>query len=222
MQILRTVSAALAIAALAACTPGDGTLTDDVNGGNGSGSGNVSGAIFTTTVDGTRVDANIYAAKPDVYLDGGPGANAPHKAAALPVGDYFFEVTDPSGKTLLSEDAVECRRVHFDGALITEAYRGPNGCLHASGDDQSDGGLTVQLMPFSDTPNNGGEYKVWVTPIASYDDGFFHRFSKTDNFKVRSQITPPPPPPPVDAPVTPPPPPVDAGESTPDACPPTP
>src|SRR5882724_8753609 len=30
MQILRTVSAALAIAALAACTPGDGTLTDEI------------------------------------------------------------------------------------------------------------------------------------------------------------------------------------------------
>ena len=39
-----------------------------------------SGAIFTTVADGSRVNANIFSAKCDglgVYLDGGPGPNAP-------------------------------------------------------------------------------------------------------------------------------------------------
>ncbi len=65
----------------------------------------ISGAIFTTDVTGTEVNANQYAAKPDVYLNGGPGLNAPIGAAGLsPDGTYVFQVTDPSGKVLLSQD----------------------------------------------------------------------------------------------------------------------
>ena len=63
----------------------------------------LSGAIFTTTVDGAIVNENVrYEKKEDVYLDGGPGPNAPSTAAALPMGEYYFQVTDPSGKDLLS------------------------------------------------------------------------------------------------------------------------
>jgi hypothetical protein len=52
------------------------------------------------------VNLNIYDAKEDVYLNGGPGINAPDDAAGLPAGTYSFQVTDPSGKTLLSSDDV--------------------------------------------------------------------------------------------------------------------
>ncbi len=63
----------------------------------------LSGAIFTTTPDGTIVNENVrYANKQEVFLDGGPGPNAPGHAAALPAGWYYFQVTDPSGKCLLS------------------------------------------------------------------------------------------------------------------------
>ncbi len=202
---------ALALLSVAGCAPADDSANSELS-GNGGGSGGLSGAIFTTTVDGTRVDANIYAAKTDVYLDGGPGATAPQKAAALPSGDYYFQVTDPSGKTVLSSDDITCRRIHFENGQITEVYRGPSGCMHASGSDQNDGALTVQLMPYADTPNNGGEYKAWVTPVGDYTDSFINRYSKTDNFKVRSQTPPPPPP---DA--APPPPPPDASSPPPDA-----
>ena len=45
-------------------------------------SGPLSGAIFTTTVDGSIVNENVrYEVKEDVYLDGGPGPNAPPSAA---------------------------------------------------------------------------------------------------------------------------------------------
>ena len=58
----------------------------------------LSGAIFTTNMNGTRVNQNHYNDKCEVYLDGGPGDNAPQWAAGLPDGDYYFQVTDPSGK----------------------------------------------------------------------------------------------------------------------------
>ena len=154
------------------------------------------GAIFTTNVNGTIVNANIYAAKCDVYLDGGPGPNAPQGAAGLPDGDYYFQVTDPSGKTLLSTDIVANRRITVLGGIIQSASN------HATGLDTDWGAATVQLCDFKDTPNNGGVYKAWVTPVGDfvgnpniidngYSAGYFHGFipaaSKTDNFKVKAK-----------------------------------
>ena len=47
----------------------------------------VTGAIFTTLVDGSSGNHNIYNAKQDVYLNGGPNSpNAPCTAAGLPDG----------------------------------------------------------------------------------------------------------------------------------------
>jgi len=157
----------------------------------------LSGAIFTTTVDGSFVNANIYDAKEDVYLDGGPGPNAPASAAGLPAGYYYFQVTDPSGHTLLSSDPLSCRIFHVGSSGLIDSVGG-GGCAHATGIDQDHGAITVQLMPYDDTPNPGGEYKVWVTPVDKIGDldspthGFVHRYSKTDNFKVQEEVVTPP------------------------------
>ncbi|HTJ43356.1 MAG TPA: hypothetical protein VL463_14725 [Kofleriaceae bacterium] len=190
----------------------------------------LSGATFTTNGDGTQVDGNVYASKSDVYIDGGPGAHAPSKAAALPEGNYYFQVTDPSGKTLLSSDDISCREFHVNASGVIDAVVGS--CAHVTGTDSDHGGITVQLMPFDDTPNAGGEYKVWVTPVENYGDGhgvkngFVPRYSKTDNFKIGSATSPTPdagvPTPTPDAPCAdaappPPPPPADANTG-PDAC----
>src|SRR5260221_13235181 len=86
----------------------------------------VSGAIFTTTINGSAVNANQYESKCGVYLDGGPGPHAPAKAAGLPDGDYYFQVTDPSGAQLLSTDPVSNRRFHVSGGVIT-AFTGIGG-----------------------------------------------------------------------------------------------
>jgi hypothetical protein len=145
------------------------------------------GAIFTTTVDGTIVNENVhYQAKEDVYLDGGPGPNAPPTAAGLPEGDYYFQVTDPSGKDLLSSDHISCRKIHVNAnGVIDKVYPGTNyeyqngkdagwvqvPCLHAQGvdvDHSELGAITVQLFPYDDTPNNGGVYKAWVTRVEDY------------------------------------------------------
>lgn len=159
------------------------------------------GAIFTTTKSGAVVNGNIYAAKCDVYLDGGPGPNAPQGAAGLPDGDYYFQVTDPSGKTLLSTDIVAKRGFHVTNGIIASVT---DPAAHPTFTDLDHGGLTIRLCAFNDTPNKGGEYKVWVTPAADFRgdvnqvdssvSGTFHGFvpaaSKTDNFKVRSKSSP--------------------------------
>lgn len=151
----------------------------------------VSGAIFTTDASGVPVNLNHYANKRDVYLNGGPGINAPDDAAGLPDGVYSFQVTDPSGKELLSDDDVACRQFTVAGGVIRDVVPG-GACAHLRGADGEDGGATVQLFPYSDTPNPGGVYKVWVTPTTSLDcdaPGNKHCFvpgqSKTDNYKVR-------------------------------------
>jgi hypothetical protein len=159
----------------------------------------LSGAIFTTDSSGTPVNLNHYDSKEKVYLNGGPGLNAPVDAAGLPAGTYYFQVTDPSGKTLLSSDDVECRRVIVDASGVftgVEAVNPP--CTtgaHAMGTDENrPGAISVQLFPFDDTPNNGGVYKAWLTPVGALDysapgnrHGFVPRFSKTDNFKVKAK-----------------------------------
>src|ERR1017187_3249459 len=169
----------------------------------------VSGAIFTTDVNGSIVNANVqYASKCDVYLDGGPGNHAPAGAAGLPTGDYYFQVTDPNGQTLLSTDAVANRRLHVSTNGVIDAYSVTGSPLHPTGIDQDHpelGAITIRLAnatcptDYLDTPNGGGVYKVWVTPAADFvgdpgsvdnpcGNGCFHGFvpskSKTDNFKV--------------------------------------
>ena len=71
----------------------------------------VSGAIFTTDQNSNFVNGNVYDSMDDVYLNGGPRPNAPCTAAGLPAGDYFFQVTDPSGSQLLSSDSIDYRQV---------------------------------------------------------------------------------------------------------------
>jgi hypothetical protein len=172
-----------------------------------------SGAIFTTVVDGTEVNLNQYPSKEDVYLDGGPGPGAPQTAAGLDDGTYVFQVTDPSGKVLLSTDIAACRQFTVANGIIVNVTPS-GGCAHKTGVDIDHGALTVQLMPYLDTPNNGGVYKAWVTLVGDYlagcaaqgvanglavvdcgppdrrSHGVAHGFmpweSKTDNFKVKA------------------------------------
>ena len=75
----------------------------------GGGVGPLTGAIFTTLPDGSKVNYNQYPSKPLVYLDGGPGDKAPQHAAGLPDGTYVFQVTNPNGVDLLSVDPAKCR-----------------------------------------------------------------------------------------------------------------
>jgi len=150
-------------------------------------SAQLSGAIFTTDENSSFVKGNVYDDQRDVYLNGGPRPNAPCTAAGLPDGFYYFQVTDPSGKVLLSTfDDVGNRQVHVSGGVI-DAVAG----THQLGVGKCPNSVTVQLFPYTMTPNDGGEYKVWMTRVGDYDAtktlgsfGFIPSKTKTDNFKV--------------------------------------
>src|SRR3989442_4728211 len=104
----------------------------------------LSGAIFTTLPDGSAVNFNIYASKDAVYLDGGPPPGAPQTAAGLPDGTYVFQVTDPSGKTLLSQDIANCRQFTVANGIITGVVNA-DACTHLTGVDIDHNALTLQL-----------------------------------------------------------------------------
>jgi hypothetical protein len=167
-----------------------------------------SGAIFTTLADGSEVNVNQFPSKQAVYLDGGPGIGAPQTAAGLDDGTYVFQVTDPSGKTLLSTDEARCRQFTVSNGVIDGVVA--TGCQHQTGLDVDHGATTVQLFPFDDTPNPGGVYKAWVVRVEDFvagcaelgvangldvvdcgnaagnRHGFIPAHTKTDNFKVKN------------------------------------
>ena len=131
------------------------------------------GAIFTTDIGCSGVDLNIYGAKTDVYLNGGPKHPG---AATVPDGAYYVRITDPSGATLLGTSIGSGNDTPY---VVTN---GVNPCLQLwsiliKGSDSTQG--------YDDTPNNGGEYKVWLSNEAS----FVNNSTKTDNFKVLTTET---------------------------------
>ncbi len=101
------------------------------------------GAIFTTDSTCTVVDANIYAAKTDVYLNGGG------KGVRLPDGSYYVQVTEPNGTVLGSSGGaapIEVRNGKF-----TACYQ-----------------VWALVGGFDDSRN--GEYKVWVCQDATFSE----------------------------------------------------
>lgn len=183
----------------------------------------IPGSIQTTLNDGTTVNANLMPSKEAAYLNGGPQNE---NSAGLPVGTYYFQVTDPNGSVLLSTDDVTCRQVvvvlgtsgkgivggHPSGAppaSCTEpAGSATPGAFHNNGGtDASNGGsIPIQLCApsgcpagspdYLDTPNAGGEYKVWLISVDDYNNCgaapssknnfcFQNGDTKTDNFKVQ-------------------------------------
>jgi hypothetical protein len=112
--------------------------------------------------------------------------------ASLPDGVYYFQVTDPSGKTLLSLDGIENRQFEVVDGYIQDVSGSHN--YNVMDSPFPPNYTVVQLIPFRPTPNRGGTYKLWVTPVASYQPGqgshgFLPSCSKTDNFRVRSSGT---------------------------------
>jgi hypothetical protein len=154
--------------------------------------GGFSGAIYTTTKSGEIVNANIFADCEDVYLNGGPQNS---HANGLPNGVYFFQVTDPSGKTLLSKDNAADRMLLVANGVVS----GKVG-THDNGDyNDANMSTPVRLWEFNETPNNGDEHKAWLIPVgaATIDDDdprvlhFSDADAKTDNFKCRHHDLPP-------------------------------
>jgi len=184
----------------------------------------LSGAIYTTTQDGTTVNGNIYTDCRDVYLNGGPQNN---NFSGLPDGVYVFKVTNPSTGVLLSTDDAKYRQVLVQGERIYGVPPAdklqfgvlPSDPLHAVGTlNAANTSLPVQLWHFDETPNPGREYKVTVYRVTDATGALLvdsagipfvsvngleiissQDNAKSDNFKCLHLEDPPPPniPPPV-------------------------
>lgn len=121
------------------------------------------GSVFTTMVGCIVVNGNnTYMAKSDVYLRG----------SNLPAGDYYVQVTNPSGSVVLGRTFPDKVTVSANGELPCSQltailYTGPSGSTPHG---------------YDDTPNHGAVYKAWV----SMDPSFAGDNTKTDNFKVKS------------------------------------
>jgi hypothetical protein len=172
---------AFATAALVACGGGGSAADDDVTSvlqvNVLSALSPLPGAIYTTLSDCVTTNTNIYDDKLNVFLNGGP--RTPNAAGLLPNTSYYVQVTDPSGATVLGSSGANRPAVTDANGKFVTCYRLWD-IVKQAGDQQG----------YADTPNNGGEYKVWVSTSQS----FVNDSSKTDNFKVRS-LNPPPPPP---------------------------
>jgi hypothetical protein len=132
------------------------------------------GAVFTTDSTCTTVNGNIYDSKDAVNVDGGPKGNQ----AGLPDGSYYVQVTDPSGATVLGTSVgtgAEKPYVVVNG-VVADCYQLSAIVAHSG------------TPGYLDTPNDGGEYKVWI----STDATFVNNSTKTDNFKVKAEEPPPP------------------------------
>jgi hypothetical protein len=144
--------------------------------------GAASPATFTTDVHGDAVNANHYAAKCDVYVDGGPDG------AVLRDGSYFFAVlapggqSDPRGPKLLSSDSEAARSFTVVGGSVQ--YDG----VHPTSTDDDNGELLMSFcVPgapdegYADTPNPGG---VYIAAICRDVPDPRPRDCKYDAFKV--------------------------------------
>jgi hypothetical protein len=135
----------------------------------------------------------------------GPSPHARGKGKGLPRGEYYFQVTDPSGEQLLSTDPVANRRF-----TVTEGVIVSHSGTHSTGVDRNHWkrkAITVGLAgpncpsDYLDTPNKRGAYKVWVTPVDEFRTnparcrrkcfhGFLASESKTAIFRVEEQTVP--------------------------------
>ena len=151
------------------------------------------------------VNCNIYNAKADVWLNGGPSAGQNH----LTDGSYFFAVLEPSGQNDPNDDAdhnlsdtnpaggindspgdaVADRTFTVSGGHVS-AYAGPHTLDIVNGGALGD---LIQLWPYDTTSNPGG---VYILAICSLAAGYPVTPSscKYDAFKVRNGEDPPPPP----------------------------
>src|SRR6266852_8967063 len=83
-------------------------------------------SVSTTNVDDSKVNQNLYDAKTDVYISGKPTTCG--GVGLTPDGTYYFQVTDPSGATLLSSDPLDCRILTVTNGVITAYGPAALGC----------------------------------------------------------------------------------------------
>jgi hypothetical protein len=121
----------------------------------------VGGSVSVVLHDGQPAATVIFEDRCDAYLL----VRGQDSSPRLPDGDYFFQVTDVSGEALLSSDEVRFRQFRVADGVI-EGVSGQG--RHAVGIDSLSGAATVQVCPFTDSPDSSGMYGVWVTRVEDF------------------------------------------------------
>jgi uncharacterized surface anchored protein len=176
-----------------------------------------SGSIGTVASASPARPQGVFGRREDVFLAGGPLTSPCFFPAYLPDGNYYFQVTDSTGKTLLSTDVVSERAVTVKGGVIASYAAAPPGPLvtpaaapkaaydgktHTADGKTACGSATVNLMPYADAGSQKAAYVVWLTSAANFDgsaaavdnvcgSGCFHGFhadlSRTFGFRVEDK-----------------------------------
>ena len=142
------------------------------------------GIIAVVDASGAPVAGNVFPSRDQVYFTAGPLDSA-CAIGALPDGTYAYEVTDAPGKNLLSGAP---RTFTASGGVITSA-----GTATLAPAPTPCGSDIVALSPFSRTPDDSGNYRLWVTPASQLQTsgcgagcyfGFVPAFSTTETFAV--------------------------------------
>jgi len=134
------------------------------------------------STDAKAIPRNTFRIPQAVHIAGGIDPKSACSGPGLRDGTYYFQVTTPSGSQLLSSDPIDSRRIIVVGGKFSSVP--PGGHATRLGPCDS---IVVALSPFSPTPDTGGEYKVWITPVERYvagtgTFGFQPDCSETDNF----------------------------------------
>lgn len=120
----------------------------------------LTGSITTTDSSCVVQNGNVqYVDKSAVYLSG---------AQLIANVSYYVQVTDPSGNTVLGTSV--------PNAPVTTDSSGSFSCVQL---------ITLVGGTYADTPNPGGEYKVFIGRLSDFSGGT----TKTDNFKIGTQTS---------------------------------
>lgn len=105
-------------------------------------------------------------------------------------GDYYFQVTDPSGVNLLSTDPLQDRRFSVRGGRIATG----NGVHVTLNSAPCPSSRILSVAPFGMSVSAMCQYKLWVTPVWEYHlkpagfHGFVPHRSLAQNFVVMKPV----------------------------------
>jgi serine-aspartate repeat-containing protein C/D/E len=172
----------------------------------------VPGAVTTTTESGAA--QTVFADKSDAFFTAGPTSTPCAATQFVNDGQYYFQVTDLSGTTLLSSDPASERIVTIRNGVLFSYDGHTHETDTVEGIDEQTGetvetvahgpcgALSVGLAPFRDAGSRDASYLLWLTPIARFSgdptqidpvcgDGCFHGFrpesSLTSAFRVEDK-----------------------------------
>jgi cysteine-rich repeat protein len=187
----------IALAALLALTSAAGFYgcsSSDNTGSQGVAADNPTDASLNITLllvdnTGAAVDNNTFELKEDVYLD----IKIADAAGTVVAQDFVFQVVDAQG-TVLSSDAIECRRFHVNASgFIDRVYSGVDvsgaGCIHMF-QRMGDGHLLLNLAPFKDAivdANGAMMFTLKVAALATCGSDADFEDALTISFTVQPQ-----------------------------------